>query len=150
MGALLLMALLLGYFYELQPCLLCVLARVMVLLIAALCLGQLLCTKASLKYWMMEGLGCSLLVIGISMNGYHIWLQHRPNPAEGCLPPLSHFLEQGAWGQAVQSFFVGQSCSVIDWQWLGWSLPEWLMGAYLVVLVLYMLNIIGGIYAEEA
>jgi protein dithiol:quinone oxidoreductase len=131
--ALLLIALLFQYAKGYHPCVMCVYQR------AAL-IGVIF---AGVLGWLMprHRLFSTLALLGwlaASAKGYllaeeHVGYQLNPSPFNQC----SSFAEFPAWAPLDRwlpaLFHPTGDCADVDWSWLGWSMPQWLMGVFAVL-----------------
>jgi disulfide bond formation protein DsbB len=126
---LLLIALFFQYVQGYHPCVMCVYQR------AAL-VGVIL---AGLLGWLApQGMPGNLALPGwlaASAKGYllaeeHVGYQLNPSPFNQC----SSFAEFPAWAPLDRwmpaLFHPTGDCADVDWSWLGWSMPQWLMGIF--------------------
>ena len=142
-AALLLTALYLEYVDGIEPCMLCMLQRVLLVMIGIVSLF------ASLrKYGNVAKNIYNLLIITLSSFGLlsairQIWLQHQPISNRGfCVPGYHFLLETAAWKSLLKYLLIGTpECSRVTWVWLGLSLAEWSAIFFLVLLVMAFLQI---------
>ncbi|WP_445398533.1 disulfide bond formation protein DsbB [Zobellella sp. An-6] len=139
---LLLTALFFQYVQGYHPCVMCVYQR------AAL-VGVIL---AGLLGWLAprHGLLSNLALPGwlaASAKGYllaeeHVGYQLNPSPFNQC----SSFAEFPAWASLDRwlpaLFHPTGDCADVDWSWLGWSMPQWLMGIFALLAGLAALFIV--------
>jgi len=123
---------------ELEPCPLCILQRVVVLVLA---LFFLLALLQNPRWWgrrVYAGVGVIISAVGIAIAGRHVWLQHLPpDQVPECGPGLSFMLEVFPLGEALGMIFRGSGeCAEVAWRFVGLSIPEWT----LVVFVGYLLG----------
>ncbi|OIN04289.1 disulfide bond formation protein DsbB [Oceanisphaera psychrotolerans] len=134
-GATLLLAIALFFQYVqgLYPCVMCVYQR------AALA-GVIL---AALPGWLAPRNG---LVTGLALAGWlaasvkgfwlaneHVGYQLNPSPFNQCssFADFPQWLALDRWWPAL--FHPSGDCSDTSWSWLGWSMPQWLMGIFAVL-----------------
>lgn len=119
----------------LDPCPLCVLARVafiaagVVFLVAAI-------HGAGPVGQRVYAVGALLpLLAGIGISGRHVWLQHLPaDQVPACGPDLGYIVETFPLGRALEIILRGSgSCADIQWNFLGLTIPEWTLGLFLVL-----------------
>lgn len=120
-------ALYLEHFQGLEPCPLCIFQRVamiaagLVFLLAALHGpgggGRVF---YALLVWITAGAGA-----GVAAR--HVWLQSLPpDQVPSCGPPLDYLMETlPAWDWITTVLRGDGDCALVDWQWLGLSLPAW-------------------------
>lgn len=133
--AFLVCAVLMGYAFYAQyvqgfePCMLCMVQRVFVSAVGITALiAALHAPKAG--GWKVYGFFCALWsALGIYIAGRHVYLQSLPPEAlDGCAPSLSYALEYFAPLQVLKTVFIrDQDCGVIDWAFLGLSMPNWVL-----------------------
>lgn len=73
---------------------------------------------------------------GAAVAARHVWLQHLPpDQAPSCGPGLSYMLAHFPFMTTVQRVLGGSGeCAQINWVFLGLSIPEWSLIAFLVLL----------------
>ena len=118
-----------------MPCPLCVLQRVAVIALGAVFLAAGLHHPAAWGRYAYAGLTGIVAAAGIAVAGRHVWLQHLPPDAvPACGPGLGSMLERLPPLEVLTLVFTGSGeCAAIDWQFLGLSMPAWVL-AWLVVL----------------
>lgn len=117
-----------------QPCPLCILQRIAFVAMGALFLFGAL--TGSRPGWRKIS---SLLValaalVGALIAGWHVRMQHLPaDEVPSCSGmDLSYMLEAFPLQRVVQKVFTGSGeCAVIDWSFLGLSMPSWTLIWYL-------------------
>lgn len=116
------------YFGGLRPCPLCTFQRgAFVLLAAAFLLGAM---HAPRQRWVRCGYvlaSVALAALGMAIAGRHVWIQQLP-PQEvpPCGPDLGYMLQSWPLADTVRQVFTGSGeCAVIDWTFLGLSMPAW-------------------------
>ena len=64
--------------------------------------------------------------IGAGIAARHVWVQLFPPELPACGPGLNYMLETQTWLGVVRKVLVSSSdCSMIDWTFLGLSMPAW-------------------------
>ena len=135
-----------AYFYfqlqlGLAPCPLCVFQRVALAGVAFFCLlGIVIRPKKILSKLLAFGvLLCSGL--GLAIAGRQVWLQHLPaDQVPECGPDLSFLLDTLPIAQVLQTALTGSgSCAEVQWRWLGFSMPEWMVGIFAMMVVLALI-----------
>ena len=139
-------ALLMGYalFAEhvqgFQPCMLCMVQRVFVCLVGLVGLVAFAHGPGRLGS-RIYGLFAALFALGGAyIAGRHVYLQQLPpEELEGCAPSFSYALENYDSLKFLKTIFIrDQDCGVIDWTFLGLSMPAWVFicfaGLFLVSL----------------
>ena len=113
----------------LQPCPLCVLQRVAVISLGIVFLVAALHNTAGLGriiYAVLLGLA---VAGGAIVAGRHAWLQQLPpDQVPACGPGLDYMLETFPLGETMKMVFSGSGeCAEIAWQFLGLSMPVWVL-----------------------
>lgn len=118
----------------LDPCPMCILSRYVfiVLGIAALAAAIHGPKGVALKAW--GSLVALLAVIGMGVSIRHSYVQHFPPKVESCGSDLDFLVSNLPLVQALPKIFAGSgSCSMVDWRFLGLSIPEWALAWYLLI-----------------
>ncbi|WKE64399.1 disulfide bond formation protein DsbB [Gallaecimonas kandeliae] len=129
-------ALFFQYGMRLEPCVMCVYQRVAVLgIFAAGILGALAPAQPLVRF---SGLGAWLVASGwgLKIAYEHVDLQLDPSPFKQCafIPDFPSWFKVDQWLPAV--FEARGDCTQTVWQFLGLSMPQWMMvifGLYLLV-----------------
>lgn len=119
----------LQYFQDLEPCPLCILQRVAMLVAG---IGFLIAGVWNPAGWLrwpavipaLAGTGA-----GLGIAGRHVWLQGLPpDQVPACGPPLDYLLNIMPLSDAIAFLLKGEgSCAVIDASFMGMTLPGWTM-----------------------
>ena len=123
------------YGLVLDPCPLCVFQRIAVILLGIVFLAAALHGPTGrLGGRVYAGLLALVTAGGVAVAGRHIWLQSLPPEAlPACGPGLGYILDTFPLGEALAKVFSGSGeCAEIDWQFLGLSMPAWVLIAVLV------------------
>lgn len=139
--ALISIALYFQYIKGLEPCPLCVLQRV-----AFVCIGvvSLIALIHNPKAWgtkIYAILGALLAIAGGAAAARQVWLQHLPKDQ---LPTcasfsLDYLIEMFPLQEAIQMIFQGSAeCAKVVWTFLGMSIPEWTLIAFIGYLGLFL------------
>ncbi len=113
----------------LEPCPLCVLQRLAVI---GMGISFLLLAVHDPQGWprriYLGFLGLATIG-GITVAGRHVWLQNLPpDQVPSCGPGLDYMLDNFPLGDALKMVFTGSGeCANIDWQFLGLSMPAWVL-----------------------
>lgn len=125
--------------YEgLKPCPLCAMQRFFVLLMGVLFfVGALYVPKNFFRrcYYFL----CVLISIGgIIVAGRHIWLQHLPaDRVPACGADINFILQNLPFIDAMKTIFQGSGeCSKVHWHFLGLTIPELTLIAFIMMLAL--------------
>lgn len=130
-------ALFFQYYMELEPCPLCIVQRVIVIIMAAIFFFAFLQGPAS---WGRRVYGLLLALIstaGLVVAGRHTWLQHLPpDRIPECGPGLDFWMNNLPAIEVIQKVFHGSGeCAEISWTLFGFSIPE----LSLIVFALFLL-----------
>ena len=117
------------YQLYLDPCPLCVLQRVAVI---GMGVAFLLLAVQGPEGWMRRtylGVLGVFALGGIIVAGRHVWLQNLPpDEVPSCGPGLGYMLDNFPLGDALKMVFTGSGeCANVDWQFLGLSMPTWVL-----------------------
>lgn len=74
---------------------------------------------------------------GAAVAARHVWLQHLPaDQVPACGPSLDYMLEALPWKDTISIILAGDgNCAVIDWTFLGFSIPEQTLAIFCVVIL---------------
>lgn len=125
--------------YEYQnPCPLCIMQRVAFMALAGVFLLGALHGPGRIGAMVYSSLLAIVALLGISVAGRHVWLQHLPKDrVPECGPGLEYMLNRFPLTQALEKIFRGSGeCAEASWRMFGLSIAEWsllwliLLGAY--------------------
>ena len=130
-----------AYFYlqgvvKLDPCPLCIFQRVGLIVMGIFAFIAFLLNpkQAWAKILLMFG---ALLGIfwSIAVAIRHVWIQHLPpDQVPSCGPGLDYWMDTLPIAQVLKEVFKGSGeCAVIDWTFLGLSMPMWTTILYLLL-----------------
>lgn len=133
----LLFAYYLQYFQDLEPCPLCILQRVAMLVAGLGCLLAAIWNATGWKRWLSAIPALLGAGSGLGIAARHVWLQGLPpDQVPACGPPLDYLLNIMPLTDAIAFLLKGEgSCAVIDAQFLGLSLPGWTMLVFAVLMI---------------
>lgn len=124
------------YFKKLEPCPLCLMQRLSVFLLLAICftgtaVRSLKAAKiiAFLQFFVAAG--------GLFFAGRQLWLQSLPpDKLTSCLPELDILIRYFPLQDVFHSLFWGsKDCAAVNWSWLGLPMPAWVALYFLVMLI---------------
>ena len=126
-------AALLGYaFYvqfveQIQPCPFCIFQRLAFAAAGLLFLiGGLHGPRSSAGRRTYGTLAFVAAAIGAGIAARHVWVQLFPPEIPSCGPGLNYMLETQTWLGVVRKVLTAAGdCSMIDWTFLGLSMPAW-------------------------
>lgn len=121
-------ALYLEHVQGLEPCPLCVFQRVGLIglgLISLIALIHNPISRGFKRFYALLGTLAILWSVGVAAR--HIWLQNLPpDQVPSCGPGLDYWLDNLPLKSVFEQVFKGSGeCAVIDWTFLGQSLPVW-------------------------
>ncbi len=119
----------------LMPCPLCVFQRMAVIALGiAFALAALHNPRGGGRH-VYTGLIAVTAGAGIGVAGRHVWLQNLPpDRVPSCGPGFDYIIESFPLSEALQLIFTGSGeCASIDWQFLGLSMPAWVVISVLVI-----------------
>lgn len=125
------------YVLYLDPCPLCSVQRVIVIAFGIVFLIGFI---QGPKTWGRRIYGLALTLISISgliVAGRHTWLQHLPkDQVPECGPGLDYWMKNLPTSDVVQKVFQGSGeCADVVWSFLGLSIPEWSLVAFIMFLI---------------
>lgn len=128
-----LFALWLQHYQHLDPCPLCIFQRVAMIATGAVALVAFLHGPGRMGRRIYAGLNLLAAAGGVVVAGRHVWLQHLPpDQVPACGPGLDYWLDTFPLFEVMAKVFHGSGeCAVVDWTFLGLSLPAWTLAAFL-------------------
>lgn len=120
----------------LAPCPLCVLDRMVVIALGAVFLLALIHNPARTGRRIYSALGVIFSLTGIGICLRHIWLQNLPpDQVPECGAGFWYMLDSMPVMQFLDTILNGSGeCAEIQWQFLGFSIPEWTLVLFVVFL----------------
>jgi disulfide bond formation protein DsbB len=122
-------ALYVQYVQGLEPCPLCILQRVAVMVAGGLFLLALLHDPAD-RGARIYGLLIDLAALaGIAIAARHMWIIAQPPGAVAeCGASLDYMLDVLPWHEVLGKVLTGSGeCAKIDWQFAGLNMPTWVL-----------------------
>jgi len=82
--------------------------------------------------WAYSGLAALTAGAGAGIAARHVWLQGLPpDQVPACGPTLEYLMGMLPFTEVVRTILRGDgNCAVIDWSFLGLSLPGWALVAF--------------------
>jgi protein dithiol:quinone oxidoreductase len=121
----------------LDPCPMCILSRYVFIVLALVCLIAAIHGPRGAMLKVYGALGTLLAVIGAGISIRHSYVQHFPPKVESCGSDLDFLVSNLPLTQAFPKIFQGTgSCSLVDWRFVGLSIPEWALVWYVIFGVL--------------
>jgi disulfide bond formation protein DsbB len=128
----------LQHFQNLEPCPMCVFQRVAMVAAGLVFLAGALHAPRGAGRWVYAGLAVLAAAAGAGIAGRHVWLQGLPpDQVPACGPTLDYLMDMLPVTEVVTTILRGDgNCAVIDWQFLGLSLPGWALVAFVALALL--------------
>jgi disulfide bond formation protein DsbB len=124
----------------LEACPLCILQRVALMALGAVFAVAALHAPVGTGARVYSVLGALAALTGMGISGWHVRLQNLP-PSEvpACGPGFDYMMDAFGWLGGLRMIFTGSGeCAVVNWSFLGLSMPAWvfiwfvLLGALVV------------------
>ena len=143
-GCLLIMAgaLYLEHVVGLQPCPLCVVQLVCVMLFGLLCLLAAVHGPGMLGQRLYAGLLMLITLTGAGTAARQVWLQSVPaDQLPSCIPPLDYLMDTLPFQEIVRVVLHGSAdCAEVSWTLFTLSVAEWSLLAFVGMLVFALLQ----------
>ena len=132
-AALMAYALFAQYQLVLEPCPLCILQRFAIIVLGVVFLIAGLHNPSVTGRYVYSLLLAIATMFGSIVAGRHVWLQLIPeDQVPACGPGLDYMWENFPLADVINMVFKGSGeCATIDWQFLGLSMPMWVLVAVL-------------------
>lgn len=73
-------------------------------------------------------------MVGAGIAGRHVWVQLFPAELSTCGPGLNYMMETNTWLGVVRKVLTASGdCSMVDWTFLGLSMPAWALVCFVVL-----------------
>ncbi len=117
------------YQLMLEPCPLCILQRIAVIGLGLVFLIAGLHNPARVGRFVYASLLAVAMLLGAIVAGRHAWLQIIPeDQVPACGPGLDYMWENFPLADVINMVFKGSGeCASVDWQFLGLSMPAWVL-----------------------
>jgi disulfide bond formation protein DsbB len=122
----------------LEPCPLCISQRIMVLAVALVMLAAVLHNPGTTGVKVYALLGTAAALMGASISGRHVWLQHLPaDQVPACGPGLAYMFQYFPLTDTLKAMLSGTGdCAKVDWTLLGLSMPAWVLICFVLLAAL--------------
>ncbi len=132
-AALMVYALYAQHVLGLEPCPLCILQRVAVIALGAVFVLAAVHPAGRVGRRLYALLLALVALAGSSVAARHVWLTTLPpERVPACGPGLDFMLDAFPLREALAMVFTGSGeCAQVDWQFLGLSMPAWVLLALL-------------------
>jgi disulfide bond formation protein DsbB len=123
------------YVLNYQPCMLCMVQRVFVCLVGIFALIAAIHGAGRVGRRVYGILTALSAFGGAYIAARHVYLQHLPpEELDGCAPSFEYALENYSILKFLGTIFIrDQDCGVIDWTFLGLSMPTWTFACFVVL-----------------
>lgn len=137
-------ALYLEHAVGLEPCPLCIVQRIFVILFGVVCLAAALHGPARLGRQLYAATALLLAGAGAASAGRQIWLQSiPPEQLPSCLPSLEYMMEALPFQEIIRQVLHGTAdCAEVNWTLFGMSIPEWSLLAFVVMILLSLYQLL--------
>lgn len=125
----------LQYYQGLEPCPLCIFQRVAMAALGVVFLMAAVHNPSRLGARVYGALLGLVALIGAAIAGRHVWIQNLPpDQVPACGPSLEYMMDAFPLTEAVRLVLRGSGdCAVIDWTFLGLSMPAWTLVTFVVL-----------------
>lgn len=113
----------------LDPCPLCIMQRVAVILLGIVFLVATIHNPGGIGSKVYGAKIGVIAIIGASIAGWHVRLQNLPvDEVPGCGPGLDYIMDNFPLQDALSLIFKGSGeCAEVAWRLLGLSMPVWVL-----------------------
>ena len=122
-----------------SPCPLCIFQRVGLIVMGIFAFLAFLFNPKRPLVRVLLMLGALLgMLWSVGVAARHVWIQHLPpDQVPSCGPGLDYWMDTLPIAQVFKEVFKGSGeCAVIDWTFLGFSIPEMSLAFFGVLLLL--------------
>ena len=132
------------YIMYLEPCPLCMVQRIIVILIGIVCLIAFLHNPQRRGKHTYSTIALILSAGGIAAASRHVWLQNAPaDKIPECFAGIGIILANNPMFDALKIIFSGTGeCAETAWVFLGLSIPGWTLVAFIAFAIIMIIQII--------
>lgn len=115
------------YVVGLEACPLCILQRAALITLGFVFAAAALHAPRGAGARVYAVLGSLAALTGMGISGWHVRLQNLP-PSEvpSCGPGFDYIMDSFGWLGGLRMIFTGSGeCAVVNWSFLGLSMPAW-------------------------
>lgn len=125
------------YVLHYEPCMLCMVQRVFVCAVGLMALLAAVHGPGRVGVRIYGLLTALLAVGGGYIAGRHVYLQSLPpEQLDGCAPSFEYALSNFDSLKFLKTIFIrDQDCGVIDWTFLGFAMPAWVLLCFVILFV---------------
>jgi len=122
----------------LEVCPLCVMQRMAMIALGFVFLAAALHSARGTVARVYSVLGVLVALTGAGISGWHVRLQHLPaDQVPSCGPGFDYIVDAFPWLDALKMIFTGSGeCAKINWTFLGFGMPAWVMVWFVMLGVL--------------
>lgn len=131
------------HFMDLNPCFLCIVQRMSIMIIG---ISALMIILSNFKFKFIKYIGYLLYFISAGIGLFsalrQMYLQRFPEPYVACGPGYEYILENSSLAKALPQLFLATgNCSEVDWSFIGLSMAEWMIPIFItyILIGLYLL-----------
>ncbi|MAS83313.1 MAG: disulfide bond formation protein B [Legionellales bacterium] len=141
--SLIIFGLYLEHIQGLDPCPLCVFQRIAYILIIIASLIAVIHNPANTWKTIYKFLIFIFSVMGASVAGRQVWLQHLPPElVPECGPGLDYMLNVFPFADAVRMILSGSGeCAEVQWRFIGLSIAEWSLIVFIAISIATILSV---------
>ena len=123
------------YYENLEPCPLCMFQRIGVVALGMAFLAAAIHNPRRGGAWVYAGLTGALALVTVGVAARHVYIQSQPpGSIPACGAPLNVLLQMfHPWQVVVKVLHAGGECAVINWTFLGLSMPAWVLFCALIL-----------------
>ena len=130
-------ALYLQHVMHLEPCPLCIVQRVFVMILALVMASAVIHNPGEGGRRVYGALVAVVALVGAAVAGRHVYLQNLPpDRVPECGPGLEYILDAFPIGEALALILRGSGeCAEVQWTFLGLTIPGWTLIVFVVFAV---------------
>ncbi len=138
-----------AYYFEyvmfLDPCPLCIMQRIAVLLLGLIGFSGFMFAINPFREKIHSALLFAASLFGIGIAGRHVWIQSLPaDQVPTCGPSLEYMVDTLPLAEVLTVMFRGNgNCADAQWSFIGLSMPQWVLvwfvGFAVVSVVMFIL-----------
>ena len=128
----------------LEPCPLCIFQRIAFIAVSGIAFIGLLQGFGRISSRIYGGMMALASLIGAGIAGRQVWLQHLPpDKVPACGPGLDYILDTFPLSKALKMVLTGSGeCAEVQWQFLGFSIAEWSLFCFLLLIAASLVPIV--------
>ncbi|MGX5221383.1 disulfide bond formation protein B [Pseudomonas segetis] len=136
-------ALYLEHVVGLEPCPLCILQRIAVILFGLFCLIAAIHGPGRIGRRIYAALALFSALVGAGTAARQIWLQSIPaDQLPACLPSLEYMMDALPFQEIIRVVLHGSAdCAEVNWTLFGMSIPEWSLLAFIAMIIFALLQL---------